>query len=130
MRSLCETRSWQSVWMTIPELVRRQAEAKVGAFCAGDTPRNVRDQVRLEFTTRGNAITIIERRAPWSEEFGSEWTSQPIAQLRFAPSPLSWSLWWSDQNDRWHRFDDLHPTPDIDVLIREIDADPTAIFWG
>ena len=42
----------------------------------------------------------------------------------------AWSLWWSDRNGRWHPYDDLDATADIDVLIREIDEDPTAIFWG
>lgn len=116
--------------MALPELVRRHAEAKIAAFCAGDTPEHARDQVRLESTVRGNAFTIVERRAPWSEDIGPEWSSQPIAQLRFDGDTMRWSLWWPDRNGRWHRYDDLDPTPDIDVLIRQIDEDPTAIFWG
>ncbi len=45
---------------------------------------------------RGNAFTIVERRAPWSEDLGPEWSSQPIAQLRFDGDTMSWSLWWPD----------------------------------
>lgn len=116
--------------MALPELVRRHAEAKVAAFCARRIPEHVRDEIRLEFTVRGNAITIVERRPPWRVDFGPEWTSMTIAQLRFDGESLSWSLWWSDRNGRWLRHDDVDPTPDIDVLIREIDEDPTAIFWG
>jgi hypothetical protein len=116
--------------MALPELVRRGAEAKVGAFCTRDTPEHVRDQIRLEFTVRGDAITIVERRAPWKEDLGPEWSSQPIAQMRFDAGTLRWSLWWPEWDNRWHRYDGLDPAPDIDVLLRELREDPTAIFWG
>ena len=31
---------------------------------------------------------------------------------------------------RFHRYDHLEPSPDIGNLLREIDRDPSAIFWG
>ena len=29
-----------------------------------------------------------------------------------------------------HRYDLIDPSPDITVLLHEIDRDPTCIFWG
>lgn len=115
--------------MSIPELARRGAEAKVSAFCEGRIPPHARDQIRLEHVVRGNAITIVERRPPW-DGVGDEWTSLTIAQMRFDEPSATWTLWWSDRNGRWHRYDDLKPTPDLELILWEIDVDPTANFWG
>jgi len=41
-----------------------------------------------------------------------------------------WTLYWSDRNARWHRYDLIGPAPDIRVLLDEVDRDPTCIFWG
>jgi len=39
-------------------------------------------------------------------------------------------LYWRDRNLRFHRYGQLEPSPSIDDLLKEIDRDPTAIFWG
>lgn len=39
-------------------------------------------------------------------------------------------LVWRDRNLKFHRYDLLDPTPRIEELLAELDADPTAIFWG
>ena len=31
---------------------------------------------------------------------------------------------------RFHRYDQLEPSPDMGNLLRGIDRDPSAIFWG
>jgi hypothetical protein len=116
--------------MAIPELVRRNAERRLKALCEGRVPAHLRDQVRLEYGIRGDVITLVERRPPWRPDFGSEWTSMKIAQLKYESASGAWSLWWADRNGRWGRYSSVDATADIDVLIREIDADPTCIFWG
>ncbi len=116
--------------MALAELVRRGAEAKVAAFCERRVPAHVRDKVRLEHTVRGNAITVIERRPPWREDFVPEWSSMKIAQLRYDATSRTWTLWWADRNGRWDRCWDVGETSDIDELLAEIDEDPTGIFWG
>jgi hypothetical protein len=35
----------------------------------------------------------------------------------------------ADRNGRWHRYDDLLPGT-VDQVLREIESDPTGIFWG
>jgi hypothetical protein len=48
--------------------------------------------------------------------------------------PLSGTLTrcegWRDRHLRFHFYDQLEPSPDIGDLLREIDCDPIAIFWG
>jgi hypothetical protein len=111
--------------MSVPEL----ALAKIRRFCEERTPAHLRDEMRLEATTRGNSVTVFDCRPPWDATHG-EWTRMNIAQLRYDPALGAWTLYWADRNSRWHRYDDLNPTSNVDELIIEIDQDPTSIFFG
>jgi hypothetical protein len=75
-------------------------------------------------------VTIVERRAPWRGDYGRESTSLGTARLGYTAKSGVWTLYWSDHNVRWHRYDLVDPTPDIRVLLDEIDRDPTGIFCG
>jgi len=59
-----------------------------------------------------------------------EWTSMPVAQMRYDNKKGEWTLYCSDRNDKWHEYLDLDPTKNIDAILVEIDEDPTGIFWG
>jgi Protein of unknown function (DUF3024) len=54
----------------------------------------------------------------------------PIARLRYTRAAKRWSLYWRDRNPRFHRYDQLPPSPRVDELLQEADRDPIAIFWG
>jgi hypothetical protein len=86
--------------------------------------------VRIECQAAARHLTIVERRAPWREDFGPEWTSFPIARLHYKTADKSWTLYWRDRNLRFHIYDLLEPSNRIDDLLTELDRDPTCIFWG
>ena len=103
----------------------------VQGFCETRVPRHLRDQMRVEARRRGNSITIVERRPPWSPlRADQEWTTQRVAQLRYEASSGDWSLHCADRNGRWWPYHEIPPSRSIDPLLAEIDADPTGIFWG
>jgi hypothetical protein len=102
--------------------------ARVRRYCQRRVPPHAREQVRLETVVRGSAITIIERRAPWRDDFGPEWSRLKIAQLRYDHG--AWTLHWADRNGRWVRYPDLEPSPRLDDLLTEIDRDAAGAFWG
>jgi hypothetical protein len=58
--------------------------ARVQRWCAARVPEHARHQVRVECQLAPRHLTIVERRAPWRDEFGPEWTSLPIARLRYS----------------------------------------------
>lgn len=116
--------------MALPADIRAAAEEQLARFCERRVSAEAREHMRLELSTRGSSITLVERRAPWMPGDSGEWTRQPIAQLRYDDSTASWTLWWPDSSDRWHRYDDLPPARDVGPLLAEIAADPTGIFWG
>jgi hypothetical protein len=103
--------------------------AKIRQFCEKHSPSYLADQLRLELTSRGNSITIADCR-PISPGAPGDWMRLSIAQLRYEPNRGLWTLYWADRNDRWHKYEDLEPTADIQAVLAEIDEDPTGIFFG
>jgi Protein of unknown function (DUF3024) len=99
---------------------------KIRRFCDARTPPEMRDQINLHATTRGNSVTIVDSWRPP----GEDWIRTSIAQLRYDAATPQWSLYCADRNGCWHLYPDLAPTTKVERLIAEIDRDPTCIFWG
>lgn len=78
---------------------------------------------------RGNSVTIYEHRAPWKKGW-PEWSTITVAQLRYNPKAQTWMLYWSDRNKRWHEDEGLAPVKNLDLILAELDRDPTGIYWG
>jgi hypothetical protein len=103
--------------------------ARIRRFCDEQTPPEFRDRMRLEVTTRGNSVTILNCEPLWGSP-SAEWIKAPIAQLRYDHESAPWSLFWADRNDRWHPYDQLYPTRNVKRVVAEIEDDPTCIFFG
>ena len=102
---------------------------KVRRFCAAQWPEEkFKDQVRLEVSVRGKRVSVHELR-PLFHGAPGEWTSMPIAQLRYEGDGL-WTLYYGDRNSRWQEYFDIAPRQPIDVIVNELDEDPTCVFWG
>lgn len=61
---------------------------------------------------------------------GGSKQSTVIAQFRFDEETRVWALYCADRNTKWHEYYGLEPNKDLDALLKEVDADPTCIFWG
>ena len=97
---------------------------------SSNKPEMYSSEVRVEADIDARSITIVETRPPWREDFGLEWTRFPIARMRYVSKTWLCTLYWRDRNLKFHLYDRVRPTPYIEELLTEIDADPTAIFWG
>jgi hypothetical protein len=104
--------------------------ARAQRWCAARVPERARHQVRVECQVAASHLTIVERRAPWREDFGPEWTSTPIARLRYARTTRTWTLYRSDHQHGFRAYDQLPASPHIDDLLTEIGRDPTGTFCG
>lgn len=112
--------------MALPEL----DIARVRRWCTNRVPVDAQHQVRVECDIADRHLSIVERRALWQPKLGEEWTSLPIARLRYTATTKMWTLLWCDSNSRFHTYDLLSPTSQVDHLLAELDRDPTSIFWG
>ena len=112
--------------MPVPEI----AVARVRRFCDQRVPPETRHQVRLEVEFDPTARSLVEQRAPWRPEYGTEWTRFPIARLHCTAKTKLWALYWRDRNLRSPRYEGLAPSLSIDLLLDEVARDPTCVFWA
>lgn len=104
--------------------------ARVQRWCAARVPEHARHQVRVECELAARHLTVVERREPWHEDAGPEWTSFPIARLRYTASTKTWTFYWRDRHLRFHIYDLQPSTTHVEELLAAIEQDPTGIFWG
>ena len=112
--------------MALPDL----DVARVQRWCAARVPEDARHEVRLQCDVAPSHRTITEHRPPWHQDFGPDWISFPIARLRYTVATKTWTLYWRDRHQRFHRYDQLDPSAHMNDLLTEIAEDPTGIFWG
>jgi hypothetical protein len=105
--------------------VRRWVDARNDGL-----PERARGLIRYEFDVDARSVTIVECRPPWREDFGPEWTRSPIARLRYTETRREWEIYWRDRNLKFHAYDLVEPTANVELLLAEVDRDPTGIFWG
>jgi hypothetical protein len=67
--------------------------ARVRRWCAERVPGHALDQARVECVAAPRHLTVVERRAPWREDFGPEWSSFPIARLRYIAATRIWAIY-------------------------------------
>ncbi len=115
--------------MPLPEDVRCQAQLHLFAFCQMRVPESIRDEYRLAFRIRENAVTLYGCTGPWHPRFPKS-SRRPCAQFHFDPDNQVWTLHWADSHQRWHLYGDVEPTHDLAQLIAEVHVDPTGVFFS
>ena len=103
----------------------------VKGWCQARIPERLRDEIRIEYATRGSSITVFESRPP-SELSAApdEWFRLEVAQLRRDPGEGRWALYCRRASGRWQRFDPEPEAEHVQALLAAVDEDPTGIFWG
>ena len=109
-------------------MTRDRVERRLREYCEERIPERVRHQLRLSYKIRGNYVTLVEERPGIMDR--EKWVDIVVAQFRFNPEDSMWRLYWADRNSRWHEYLEVFPTDDLEDLLREVDEDPTGIFWG
>ena len=112
--------------MALPEL----DVTRVQRWCAARVFEHARHHVRVGCQLAPRHLTVVERRAPWREDFGPEWTAFPIARLHYTAADKSWTLYWRDRNLRFHRYKPLAPSQRLQALLAELDRDPHPHLLG
>lgn len=116
--------------MALPPEILDPAISLVATYCATKVPAEHDNDLRIEYKVRGNAITISERRPRWCQELGQDWTQVRVCTFEWDPTTRLWTLYARDRNDRRLEYPFVEPAPDLAPLVRDLDNDPTGIFWG
>ncbi|MFN2526297.1 MAG: DUF3024 domain-containing protein [Actinomycetota bacterium] len=134
MRSLCirfPSGSSDTFRVHVPQEVIDEGEQTLLAYCETRLGPELRDQIRLEVEREPAALTIVERRPAWQpDETDRSWTRLTVARFSYDALSGKWMLSWSDSDQGWHPYARVNPSKSVQVLLKEVDEDPTAIFWG
>jgi hypothetical protein len=113
--------------MAIPELEQQRASRALRTYCE-KVPVSIRDQLTKDFRFVRSDVELFERRPHYRER--DRHVERTVAKFRYNAKRGSWTLYWCDRNQRWHSYDGFEDRRDFLELLREVEADPTCIFWG
>jgi hypothetical protein len=113
--------------VAIRPLDRKRIEVLLTEYC-GRVPERVRHQLRNGFRFRGSAVELFEERPHWDDD--SKWMEHPVAKFRWVATQELWQLYCVHRDLKWHSYERLPVAGSFEVLLREVDKDPTGIFWG
>jgi hypothetical protein len=114
--------------MAIPDLQRKQIERALDDYC-NDVPDRVRHLLRYVYEIGPNSVELFEERPPWDGR-GTEWMRHPIAKFRYVAKREVWELFCVYRDLKWHRYEPLPSAGRFQLLLDEVERDPTCIFWG
>lgn len=113
--------------MAFNDLDRKRVEKQVDTFIESRRPPvELRDQLDLAYRLDGQTIDIFEKR----RSLRGHPVETPVARLRFVKSRKAWKLYWMRADLKWHGYEPFPESPSLEVLLREIDEDPNACFFG
>ena len=111
--------------------LREPGIARARRWCRQRVPGHARNRVRVECDVGLRHLTTVECRLPWRQSAGSESTRFPISPAPLHPEPPGTGCCTgATVTCASHLYDQLGPSPGIGDLLREIDRDLIAIFWG
>jgi Protein of unknown function (DUF3024) len=113
--------------MAIRPLDRARITALLTEFC-DRVPHRVRHQLRHGFTIAGTAVELFEERPHYLQK--DRWIHEPVAKFRFVATRELWQLYCMRRDLKWHRYELLPAAGTFEILFREVEEDPTGIFWG
>lgn len=102
--------------------------ARIQAWCRGQVPERLWDELRIDCDVTPRHVTIVEVRPPW-DGIG-EHTRFEIARLRWVSATGRWSLYWRDRHVKFHLYARIKPTANVGRLLEYLDSREDPIFRG
>ncbi|MBV9071963.1 MAG: DUF3024 domain-containing protein [Acidobacteria bacterium] len=114
--------------MGIPNDVRAKAERLLQTFGHEHSAAAGTDQPRYSYKFDANAAILVEERPSFIN--ANAWTSKEVAKFRYSEARRTWTLYWRDPNDKWHRVSNVEPEENISRLLDVVVSDPLGVFWS
>lgn len=114
-------------FMAIPAQEQQRAAQALRRHC-DEVPPEVRHLVSKDFRFVRSDVELIERRPHYLER--DRIMEHVVAKFRYNATRESWTLLWCDRHERWHTHQGFEDRRNFLPLLREVERDPTRIFWG
>ena len=114
--------------MALTELQKSHVDKLLTAYCARRVPPDARASVRVGHRIEPSAVILYEERPSFRPPH--EWQEMVVAKFTYVGTQREWRLYCQHRDLRWHRYQALPAASSFAKLLKEVDADPTGIFWG
>jgi len=100
----------------------------VGGFCDSRVPAHVQEKLRLKYSVNRHDVVVFEVRPHW--RIPGKDMREEVAKFKFVRSRNEWRLYWMRADLKWHSYDPLPSSRDLEELVGEVDEDPYCCFFG
>jgi hypothetical protein len=112
----------------IPPEARLTAETVLQQFCQEHSAAEGTDQPRYTYRFDTNAAILAEERPAFVN--AGAWASRDIAKFRYSEARNTWTLYWRDTSDKWHRVSGTEADENLTRLLQVVVKDPLGVFWS
>jgi hypothetical protein len=112
----------------LPDIQRARVDALLGPMCQPHPDPHVAAQVRRGYHVERAAVVLYESRPSFLKP--TIWQEHRVAKFQFDKSRGTWELYCRFRDLKWSAYEPLRESLDLAELVREVQSDPTGIFWG
>ena len=125
-RRMRKTGSGESV-SRLPRLQSALVARLLAPICVPHPDPAVALKLRHGYRIEDYSVILFESRPAFRSR---DWQDHDVAKFRFVKSKEVWQLFCQFRDLKWHAYEPLRVSPDLEVLVSEVRNDPTGIFWG
>lgn len=97
-------------------------------FMAKRPPVNIRHKVDFEYRIVNQSVELFEVRPHWQDN--SQLLEHGIAKLTYVKSSQTWKLYWMRQDLKWHSYQPMAQSKQIEQLLEAVMQDEYGCFFG
>lgn len=112
--------------VSLSKFVQKLIETKLSKYCQDKMSGHTRQVVRLEYKINENYVTLFEIR-PLNV---STWIGNPVVRFLFNDDTKKWDMHYFDSEQECWPYINVDSNANLDELLKEVDRDPTGVFWG
>jgi hypothetical protein len=115
--------------MPFTEIELRYIENTVGKMCKRRARLHLPNKYRIVFEVKRLDV-IVHEETYWQDSTGR--SSLSVAKFKYNRRNNTWKLYWMMRDGKWHLYDVGMPdgTERLELLVREVEADPYGAFFG
>ena len=105
-------------------------EVKINKYIESIRPDNleVRKEIDFGYSYDGKVILLYEIRPIWNNP--EKIQHAEFAKIRYYKSRQEWNLYWMRASGKWERYEPFPKATHLDEIIKVIEEDAYACFYG
>jgi hypothetical protein len=116
--------------VSLTELEVARIRKAVGAFVERRRPQpHIRPKLDLGFEVAGQSVELFEIRPVWNDA-SAEKQRHPFAKATYTRTTGRWRIFWRRQDLKWHGYEPAPEVATIEDVLKIVEEDRHACFFG